>query len=68
MKLSEQIYNDFLKESTILAPGVVDTRVYGISHSYLIDLIEKVNELEYDSQKLKKIDSFCANCGHQVII
>ena len=60
-KLSQQIYNDFLKE---------DPRHYAIhraSHDYLIDLIEKVNELEYDSQKLKKIDSFCANCGHQVI-
>ena len=48
MKLSQQIYNDFLKE--IMAKdafrSTIKTRTYEMSYDYLIDLIKEIEELE----------------------
>ena len=54
MKLSQELYNDFLRElmesEEFYNPGaswsIVKTRTYKMSHDYLVDLIEKVEKLE----------------------
>lgn len=42
MKLSEQIYHDFLKDAY---PETMKTRSYEMSYGYLIDLIEKIEKM-----------------------
>jgi hypothetical protein len=52
MKLSDQLFHDFLREAY---PENIKTRTYNMSYDYLIDLIEKVKELE---DKANKYDDF----------
>jgi hypothetical protein len=54
MKLSEELYNDFLKDVQIIPNTEVwskKTISYPMSYDYLIDLIEKVKELEALNEK-----------------
>lgn len=53
MKLSQQLYNDFLQEPIDYLVGqkedveyMLTMRTYPMSYNYLIDLINKIKELE----------------------
>lgn len=51
MKLSEQVYVDFLREIEIKSDNVYGdnykkTRTYEMSYGYLTDLIQKIKDLE----------------------
>lgn len=59
MKLSDVLYNDFLKElevrTTKLLPITAEVRLFPMSYDYLVGLIEKVKELE---EKATKYDDY----------